>query len=78
MYQNIYREASGVYWDNEFGCFLTTPPQDWDSTKWYQEIIRVVRSGLGLQLVLSSETEYHAQQEGFEESIKLADMELHR
>lgn len=23
IFQHVYREAAGVYWDNEFGCFLS-------------------------------------------------------
>ena len=78
MFQHVYREASGVYWDNEFGCFLSTPPTNWSFKKWYQQIICAVRGGLGLQLILSSTTEYQAQADGFEEAIKLADYDLYR
>lgn len=56
--------------------FLSTPPSNWDSKQWYQQIIRVVESGLGLQLLLTSSTEYVAQKEGFAEEMKLADQDL--
>ena len=78
MYQHVYREAAGVYWDDDLGCFKSTVPQDWSLSKWYQQILTVVRSGVGLQLVLCSDTEYEADLEGFADSIKLADQALWR
>jgi hypothetical protein len=77
-YQYIYREASGVYWDQERACFKSTPPKEWSLQKWYQQIVSVVSSGLGLQLILTGDTEYESNQEGFEKSIKLADQALRR
>lgn len=77
-YQYVYREAAGVYWDNDRECFKSTPPKDWGFPKWYQQIVSVVRSGLGLQLVLCAETEYEADEEGFADSIKLADQDFWR
>ena len=76
MYQHVYREAAEVYWDNEFGCFLSVPPQNWDCRAWYQQIIKVVRSGVGLDLLIDSEREFGAQLDGFEGEIRLADREL--
>jgi len=78
MYQYVYREAAGVYWEQELGCFVSTPPGDWTPQQWYQHIVAIVRTGVGLQMVLTPETEYESKQEGFEESIKLADRELPR
>lgn len=78
MYQYIYREAAGVYWDDSKGCFKSTPPEEWGSSKWYQQIVSVVRSGLGLQLILCPETEYDAEEDGFEDAIKLADQHFWR
>jgi hypothetical protein len=75
-YQYVYREAAGVYWDQKLGCFVSTPPQEWTPQKWYQHILAIVRTGVGLQMLLTPETEYEAAQEGFEASIKLADAEL--
>ena len=77
-YQYIYREAAGVYWDQVLGCFVSTPPKEWTPQKWYQHIIAIVKTGIGLQLVLCSETEYESSEEGFADSIKLADQEIWR
>jgi len=37
-----------------------------------------VRTGVGLQMVLTPETKYESKEEGFGESIKLADQDLRR
>jgi hypothetical protein len=76
MYQYVYREAVGVSWNQEKGCFVSTPPQEWTPAEWYQHILGVVRSGVGLQMILTPETVYESSLDGFEESIKLADREL--
>jgi hypothetical protein len=77
-YQYVYREAAGVYWDQAMGCFISTQPQDWSPQKWYQQIVSVVKSGTGLQMVLTADTEYESTDDGFEDSIKLADQDLWR
>ncbi|HSF90846.1 MAG TPA: hypothetical protein VLA51_01440 [Paracoccaceae bacterium] len=77
-YQYVYREAAGVYWDQAIGCFVSTPPQEWSPQKWYQQIISVVKSGVGLQMILTADTEYESADDGFEASIKLADQDLWR
>ena len=35
MFQYIYREAAGVYWDADLSCFKSTQPRDWDYKQWY-------------------------------------------
>lgn len=77
-YQYVYREAAGVYWDQAMGCFVSTLPQEWSPQKWYQHIVSVVRSGVGLQMTLTRDTEYESSKDGFEASIKLADQDLWR
>ena len=56
-YHHIYREASGVYWDNETGCFKSTEIKEWSYAKWYIYILTVVKSGLGVNLEMTSKTE---------------------
>jgi hypothetical protein len=77
-YQYVYREAAGVYWDQAMECFVSTPPQEWSSQKWYQHIVSAVRSGVGLQMILTADTLYESKDVGFEASIKLADQALWR
>lgn len=54
MYQHIYREAAGVYWDQENHGFKSTPINDWSCAKWFSQIVSVAKSGLGIELVLST------------------------
>lgn len=52
MYQYVYREASGVYWDEKRHGFKSTPIKEWSCSKWFSQIIGVVKSGLGVELTL--------------------------
>ncbi len=52
MYQYVYREAAGVYWDEIRHGFKSTPMKDWSAPKWFSQIVAVVRSGLGVELSL--------------------------
>lgn len=50
MYQYIYREAAGVYWDDSQKGFKSTPIQDWTVFEWFFHIVDTVESGLGVVL----------------------------
>ena len=76
MFQYVYREAAGVYWEQKSGCFVSQSPGEWTPQQWYRHIIGIVKTGVGLKMVLTPETKYESKKEGFEESIKLADQEL--
>ncbi len=54
MYQYIYREAAGVYWDEEHHGFKSTPLKEWSHSKWFSHIVGLVKSCLGVELQLSS------------------------
>ena len=69
MFEYIYREASGVYWSKEFGCFLSAPPQDLDYLKWYGQIVSVVWSGLRVKLDLTPDTQFEGAPENFKADI---------
>ena len=68
-YQHIYREASEVYWDNDLKCFYSPVPREWDYKKWFGQIVSVVRSGLGIKLNLSEETEFKSDNSEFKTDI---------
>ncbi len=53
MYQYIYREAAGVYWDEKNHGFKSTALKEWSHSKWFSHIISVVKSGLDVELQLS-------------------------
>lgn len=52
IYQYVYREAAGVYWDKNRYGFKSTPMKKWSCSQWYKQIVDVVRSGLGINLAL--------------------------
>lgn len=54
MYQYVYREAAGVYWDQSRKGFKSTPIREWSCYQWFKQIIEVVRSGLGVELKLGA------------------------
>ena len=54
IYQFVYRAAAGVYWDQENHGFKSTPmKKDWSCFQWYNQIVSVVKSELGVELILS-------------------------
>ena len=57
-YQYIYREALGVYWDEDNHGFKSTELKDWSHSKWFTHIVFVVKSGLNLELQLSSKAKW--------------------
>jgi hypothetical protein len=52
-YQFVYQEAAGVYWDKNRHGFKSTPMKEWSCSQWFNHIAGVVRSALGVDLVLS-------------------------
>ncbi|MDD5274958.1 MAG: hypothetical protein PHR16_02625 [Methylovulum sp.] len=51
MYQHIYREAAGIYWDNDLHGFKSAPIKEWSYSKWFFHIVAVAKSaGIDLQL----------------------------
>ncbi|WP_299599453.1 hypothetical protein [uncultured Microbulbifer sp.] len=55
-YQYIYREAAEVYWDESQKGFKSPPPRKWRHSEWYQHIVSVAASGLGISLRLTKNT----------------------
>lgn len=58
MYQYVYRESSGVYWDKTNKGFRSTEMKEWSHSKWFFHIVKVVKSGLGVELQLSSKVNW--------------------
>ena len=56
-YQYIYREARGVYWDNELGAFRGTERVKWTLVEWFAHIIAVC-SDIGVALSLGDAVEW--------------------
>ena len=50
-YQYVYREAAGVYWDNDFKGFKSSEaPREWTYADWYKHIVEVAKLGVGVEL----------------------------
>jgi hypothetical protein len=54
MYQYVYREAAGVYWDSDKHGFKSTEMKEWSCAQWFGQIVGVVRTGLGVELTLGA------------------------
>lgn len=53
VYQYVYREAAGVYWDQSLYGFKSKPMKEWSCAQWYKQIASVAHSGLGVELALA-------------------------
>ncbi len=53
-YQYVYREAAGVYWDENRKGFKSTPMKEWSCSKWFDHIVKTVFVGLAVELKLGS------------------------
>ncbi len=54
MYQYVYREAAGVYWDENLKAFKSTPIKEWTVSEWFLQIKEIVKSGLGVELKIDN------------------------
>ena len=71
-YEYIYREAYGVYWNKEQRCFQSTIPKEWNYEQWYEQIVSVARTGLGIRLYITNQTKYDPKEDGFRSDIVTA------
>lgn len=56
-YEHVYREARGVYWNNEVGAFRGTEQVKWTFAEWFAHIVEVCRD-IGVTLHLGSTVEW--------------------
>jgi|WetSurMetagenome_2_1015567.scaffolds.fasta_scaffold92640_2 hypothetical protein len=54
MHQYVYREAAGVYWDENRNGFKSIPMKEWSCSEWYKHIVKAVHGELGVILALGS------------------------
>jgi hypothetical protein len=52
-YQYVYRAAAGVYWEPTLIGFKSTPIKEWSASRWFSHIVSVVRSEIGIELILA-------------------------
>jgi hypothetical protein len=57
-YQYVYREAVGVYWNEEMNGFESTAIKEWDIRRWYDHILKTVKDTLGVELILKHDVQY--------------------
>ena len=62
MYEYIYREAAGVYWDKHLNCFKSTEMREWSCGKWFMHMISLIESTFQIHLVISKDTEFQSDQ----------------
>lgn len=68
MYQYVYREAAGVYWDPTLKGFKSTELREWTPSQWFVHMVEIVRIGVGVRLVLRDAIQWN----GISESEKAA------
>ena len=56
-YQHVYREARGVYWNNEAGAFRGTEQIKWTFAEWFAHIVEVC-GDIGITLCLGQAVEW--------------------
>lgn len=58
IYQYVYREAAGVYWDENQKAFKSTPMNEWTVSKWFLQIKDIVKSGLNVELKIGTNMDW--------------------
>jgi len=80
-FQYIYREAAGVHWNENLKCFQSSQPNNWDKwghREWYNQILSVVRTGLGERLRLVDTTVFEENILSHKKTIMKADTEVQK
>lgn len=67
-YQYVYREARGVYWDNDAGAFRGTERRKWTYAEWFAHIVEVC-ADIGVTLALANSVEWVAVPESDKQQI---------
>ncbi|MBQ20766.1 MAG: hypothetical protein CMD31_08420 [Flavobacteriales bacterium] len=60
MYQYVYREAAGVYWDEIQKAFKSTPMNEWTISEWFLHIKDIVKSGLNVELKVDTNVDWRS------------------
>ncbi|MFK8046405.1 MAG: hypothetical protein AB8B72_12990 [Crocinitomicaceae bacterium] len=72
MYHYVYREAAGVYWDENQKAFKSTPLNEWTESKWFIQIKEIVKSGLNVELSVDKNVKWNNIADGEINKIKNA------
>lgn len=58
-YQYVYREAAGVYWDENQKGFKSTPIKESTVSEWFLHIRDIVKSGLSVDLSIDKKASWN-------------------
>jgi len=71
-YQYIYREATGVYWDENQKAFKSTPMNKWTISEWFLHIKNTLRSVLNVELTVDKRMDWKNIPNEEKQKIKIA------
>ncbi|MBW3466627.1 hypothetical protein [Arthrospiribacter ruber] len=74
-YQYVYREAAGVYWDENHKAFKSTTINEWTVSEWFIQIKDIVKLGLNVELTIDENVEWKNIPD--EEKIKIKNVLQH-
>ena len=57
LYQYVYRDATGVSWDEGLGCFGAKPTEEKSTSEGVNRIITAVRNELGITLYITLQSD---------------------
>jgi hypothetical protein len=57
-FQFIYRTATGVIWNEKTQCFMSPIPKEWSHLDWYANIVTSVLSEMGVNLIITPNTNW--------------------
>jgi len=55
-FEQIYRTASGVHWNDEGGYLFAPIPREWTQGKWFERIVAEVADEYRIRLRITSAT----------------------
>ncbi|GGF69712.1 hypothetical protein [Wenyingzhuangia marina] len=58
IYQYVYREAAGVYWDNNQKAFKSTSINEWTVSQWFFHIKDILKLSLNVELTIDKNVDW--------------------
>jgi hypothetical protein len=58
QFEFIYRDASGINWDNKGMVLYSPKPTEWTYFDWFRQIILATKGEYGCELKVSNETNW--------------------
>ena len=69
-FEFIWRDASGIRWDNKINALIAYEPHRWEPVTLYAQIILATKSEYGCQLYLTPGTSWRGVTEEIKEQIQ--------